>query len=158
MTHKDEEQLRLLSTLHYVVGGLAATIPLFGLVYIALGIALLLGKLPSMATTGHDFGWFPVGVGLFFTLAGGAIAGANLLAAGCLLRRERRTLCLLTAAVNCLHVPLGTALGAFTISVLSRPGVRAAFEGTRTPPSAPSEASPSSPAGGAPAAHSTPSG
>jgi hypothetical protein len=134
MTPNDEKHLRLLVQLHYIVGGLAATIPLFGLAYTALGVALLLGKLSSVIPTAHAGGWFPLGMGLFFTLVGGAAAAANILTARSIETREHRALCLLTATLNCLHIPLGTLLGGFTISVLSRPAVRAAFTRPIAPP------------------------
>jgi hypothetical protein len=43
-------------------------------------------------------------------------------------RRTHRTFCLAVAAVSCLFTPFGTVLGVFTLIVLSREGVRQAFD------------------------------
>jgi hypothetical protein len=85
---------------------------------------------------GHPFIWLPVAKGLFI-LVGIAFVGLNLLTARSLRSRKRHALCLLSSAVNCAHFPLGTLLGAFTITVLYRPAVRAALElpgGSDRPP------------------------
>jgi hypothetical protein len=50
------------------------------------------------------------------------ISGLNILA------RRRRILSLVVAGLNCLYMPLGTALGVFTIIVLLRDSVRDLYE------------------------------
>src|SRR5690606_31758407 len=40
--NQDHEQLRLLSILHYVFGGLTALFSLFPLIYVAIGVAFLM--------------------------------------------------------------------------------------------------------------------
>jgi hypothetical protein len=45
--------------------------------------------------------------------------------------QRRRTLCMVTAGLMCLNIPLGTILGVFTFVVLSRPSVKALFEQNR---------------------------
>jgi len=52
----------------------------------------------------------------------------NVLAGFCLLRRKARTFCFVVAAFDCLHTPLGTVLGIFTIIVLARDSVRDLFQ------------------------------
>jgi len=129
MTHNDEKHLHALSCLHYVAAGFATWIPLLGAVYTAVGVALLLGKLPlAPGTSSRGFGWMPFAMGVFVILIGVATVGTNLLTGRSLRTRKRYTLCLLTSAMNCMHVPLGTLLGAFTLIVLCRPSVRAAFK------------------------------
>lgn len=129
MTPSDEEQLRLLSRLHYVAAALASVISLLGAGYAALGMIIVLGKVPSPPpTSSHAVGWIPAVTGLFLVLFGFTAVGANLLTARALRNRTRHTLCLLTAAVNFSQFPLGTLLAAFTFVVLNRPTVRAAFE------------------------------
>ncbi|MFD2255230.1 hypothetical protein ACFSSA_00950 [Luteolibacter algae] len=60
---------------------------------------------------------------LYFTLglAGAALAVGNFLSGRYLKRREKRRFCTVVAAVNCLHFPLGTALGVFTLVTLTGP-------------------------------------
>jgi len=104
-------------------------IPVIGAGYGALGIAIVLAKVPTPPpTASHAIGWIPAVMGLFIVLFGVAAVVANLLTARALRDRARPTLCLLTAAVNCPQFPLGTLLAAFTFVVLNRPAVRAAFE------------------------------
>jgi len=129
MNHDDEKQLRILVWLHYVGAALAGVIPILGAVYAGIGVAMVLGKLPGMTPPkGEPFGWLPIAMGSFVVLIGIGSVSLNLLTARALRARRRRTLCLLTSALNCMHFPLGTLLGAFTIVVLCRPAVRAAFE------------------------------
>jgi hypothetical protein len=51
----------------------------------------------------------------------------NFLAARFLACRQNRTFVIVVAALNCLSIPLGTALGVFTLVVLSRPSMRGIF-------------------------------
>jgi hypothetical protein len=129
MNHDDEKQLRILVWLHYLGAALAGVIPILGATYAGLGVAMVLGKLPGMSPAkGESFGWLPIAMGAFVVLIGVVSVSLNLLTARSLRGRKNHTFCLLTSALNCMHFPLGTLLGAFTIVVLCRPAVRAAFE------------------------------
>jgi len=128
MNHDDEKQLRILGRLHYVAAALASIIPLLGAIYGAMGVGILLGRLPGSAPTkGAAFGWLPLGMGVLAVLFGITAVTLNLLSARCLRERKNHTLCVLTSAMNCMHFPLGSLLGTVTIIVLCRPAVRAAF-------------------------------
>jgi hypothetical protein len=48
----------------------------------------------------------------------------NVLSGFFLLQKRNRLFSLIVGGVNCLQIPFGTALGAFTILVLSRESVR----------------------------------
>jgi uncharacterized membrane protein HdeD (DUF308 family) len=52
----------------------------------------------------------------------------NLISGLCLRSRKGRTFSLVVAGINCLHIPLGTVLGVFTIIVLIRDSVRELYE------------------------------
>jgi len=128
--NQDQDHLRLLSIFHYVMAGFACLLPLFSLIYIGLGAAMLSGKLPSSPPSAHGDvigGWIFVGVGSVIFFMGAVGAALNILAGRALAKRERRTLCLVVAGLNCLHMPLGTLLGVFTLIVLARPSVQALF-------------------------------
>jgi hypothetical protein len=132
MNHDDERQLQLLSRLHYVGAVLAGVIPVCGALYGAFGVAILLGRLPGRVPgPGLAIGWLPLGMGLFVLLVGVTAVALNLVCARSLRERKQHSLFLLISAMNCVHFPLGTLLGTFTLIVLCRPEVRAAF----TPPS-----------------------
>lgn len=116
-------QLRTLGVLHHVLGVLS----LAGAV--VFGIILVFGFTQEAAEGFTD----PVGkaaIAIFATLAIGAlIAGVLCFASGLhLLRHRRLALCTTIAALLCLHVPLGTALGIATLVLLQRPDARALFD------------------------------
>jgi len=50
-----------------------------------------------------------------------------ILAAQGLFKMRRYTICIVAAALSCLSMPLGTALGIWTFVVLTKPEVKAAF-------------------------------
>ena len=135
MVNQDEEHLKLLSILHYVWGGLAACGLCFGGLYAIIG-----GGIMAAATQaqGHDAP--PAFVGAIFFLIGGVIAlmagtisVLTILAGRNLARKKRYTFCFVMACISCLSIPLGTALGVFTIIVLQRPAVKAMFGRTAAP-------------------------
>jgi len=133
MNHDDEKQLRILVWLHYVGAALAGAIPIFGAAYAGLGVVIVLDRLPGMSpgmspARSEALGWLPIAMGAFMVLIGVVWVGLNLLTARSLRDRKNHTICLVTSIMNCMHFPLGTLLGGFTIVLLCRPAVRAAFE------------------------------
>jgi hypothetical protein len=67
------------------------------------------------------------GIGLFIILLSAVWVVLDLLAGRYLAEARNRGFCMVVAALNCLSVPLGTALGVFTFVVLARPSVEARF-------------------------------
>jgi hypothetical protein len=129
----DGEHLRLLRIGYFIQGGTTVFICLFGLLYVFMGIFAF----SSFANTPRSYGAPPpqfvgyifAGIGGFFTLAGATLATLKFLTARALGRRRSRTLCIVTAALSCVFVPYGTALGVSTFVVLGRPSVRTLFNG-----------------------------
>ena len=62
--------------------------------------------------------------GLWFVVSG----VLNVMSGLFLRARKHRTFSLIVAGINCVHVPLGTVLGIFTIIVLMRESVREMYE------------------------------
>jgi hypothetical protein len=130
VTREDEEHLRILSILHYVYGGLAAVGGCFGLFYIFVGATFM-----STATRGPGqagpppaaFGMVFVVLGAMISLIAWALAVCIVLTGKYLSERRNHLFCLIVSGIICLNVPLGTALGVFTIIVLVRPTVKAGF-------------------------------
>jgi hypothetical protein len=133
----DQEHLNLLSIFHFVCAGLAV----FGLLFLFAHYTIMHSvfmnpKLwenqkppasgPPPAIFFKFFLWFYVIFGVWF-IASGVL---NLFSGFFLRARKRRTFSLVTAAINCLHIPLGTVLGVFTILVLSRESVRQLYQET----------------------------
>ena len=132
MVNQDEEHLRLLSILYYVWGGLTA----FGVCFVGI-YAVVAGGVLTAASQSHNGP--PVFVGPmifvvlgFVTLLIATVAGLTIWTGFNLAKRKHYTFCFVVAALICLNVPLGTALGVFTIIVLTRPSVKEMFD--HTPP------------------------
>jgi hypothetical protein len=128
----DKQHLNLLSIFHFVGAGLAFLGVGFVLVHYALmstltNNAALWAKNqagPPPAEFFAMFKWFYLMFGGWF----GTTLLFNMLAGFYLRARKHRTVCFITAALNCLHIPFGTVLGIFTIIVLVRDSVRRSFE------------------------------
>jgi hypothetical protein len=126
---RDEDHLNMLSIFHFVFAGLA----LLGIAFLCVHYLAMhslfasqemwkspRGGNPPPPEVLHLFVWFYVFGALIL-----ALALALNLASGMFLRQKRnRTFSLVIGAMNCLQVPFGTALGVFTIVVLSRDSVR----------------------------------
>ena len=128
MVDQDDEHLRLLSILHYVWGGLTAFGGCIGGIWSLIGG----GILTAASKGGRNAPPVAVGavllvVGIFIVLLVGTISTLTILAGRSLAQRQRYTLCMVMAFISCLSVPLGTALGVFTLIVLSRPAVKEKF-------------------------------
>jgi len=134
LSETDREHLRILSILHYVSAGLTAvglcfaglwTVVVFSMA--GVGVAAGLEDPAAAAAPAAAFGIMGA-FGVVMVLIGLGTLIAQYLAARNLHETRGRTLCLIVAAIECLNAPLGTALGVFTIVVLSRPAVQAVFE------------------------------
>jgi hypothetical protein len=138
----DEEHLNLLSVFHFVGAGLA----FFGLLFLfghyqMMHTVFTNTKLwatpipngtpvppmpppPPMPMSPKEFfaifQWFYLVFGAWFVMSG----VLNFMSGFYLRARKNRLFSLVVAGVNCLHVPLGTVLGVFTIIVLGRESVR----------------------------------
>lgn len=127
---RDLEHLRLLSVFHYVCAGLLALFACIPIIHFVIGIGLVIA---SFAGNANDrppafLGFLFAGLAGFIILAGWIVAGLLAYAGRCLARRQHYTFCFVMAALACLFMPVGTALGVFSIIVLSRGSVKALFE------------------------------
>lgn len=132
---QDADHLRLLSIFHYVVAGITALFSLFPLIHLVMGLAIVTGHLPMESEQGNEpfdprlFGWFFVAFAGAFIAGGLTLAGFMAYAGRCLAQRRRHVLCMVVAGISCCFMPFGTVLGVFTLIVLVRPSVKAAFVG-----------------------------
>jgi hypothetical protein len=132
LTPQDAEHLRLLSICFYVVAGLQALFACFPIIHFVMGGALLVGG--GVSGKGEDAvplmamgGFFMIFAGALI-LFGWTLAACVAFAGRSLAERKRYMFCLVVAALEALMcMPLGTILGVFTIIVLMRPQVKAAF-------------------------------
>ncbi|MEM7456013.1 MAG: hypothetical protein AAF456_16815 [Planctomycetota bacterium] len=127
--HRDIEHLSMLAVFHYVHGALILLFALFPLIYIILGAAFISGAMddPGRPNPPRELGYFFI----FF----GLIASAMFVAFGLVILRTGRLIarhsnymwCMVVCILQILVFPLGTILGAFTLAVLGRPGVKFLF-------------------------------
>jgi hypothetical protein len=128
----DANHLNLLSIFHFVGAGLALLGLLFLLVHYTIMHAVFTNPQfwqnqkqgPPPPEIFAAFKWFYLFFGAWF-LASGVL---NVISGLCLRARKYRAFSLVVACVNCLHIPLGTVLGVFTIVVLVRDSVRELYE------------------------------
>ena len=130
--NQETEHLRFFAIFHYVVAGLAALFSLFPLIYTMVGAIFVLVARRGTPKSGEELppeflSWTFVGIASFLFLVGIAMATCILIAGRCLSCRKGYSFALVMACIECLFVPFGTILGAFTIVALSRESVRELF-------------------------------
>lgn len=128
--NQDEEQLRLLSVFHYVVGGITGLFALFPIFHLLFGLFMVC--LPDTLQNGGDappafVGWIFIGFAGLIIAMGWTVAGLIIAAGRSLAKRRGYLFCLVVAGIECMLMPHGTVLGVFTIIVLMRESVKEAF-------------------------------
>jgi len=126
--NQDAQHLDLLSVFHYVVGGLAALFSFIPIFHLAIGLGLATGQFEEGADPmAQKMGIFFAVFAATLILLGLTFSLLVVLAGRYLAQRRRYMFCLVMAGVMCIFMPLGTALGVFTIIVLMRDSVRETF-------------------------------
>ena len=126
---KDDDQLKLLSIFHYVF----SCFSLFSLAMTVVQWRMIARVLPR-----NEFGNSSVSefsfltnliwvFGLFFF----CMFAANIASAYFIGKRRNRSFSLVVAGINCLQVPIGTALGIFALVVLLRDTVHSQYLSNR---------------------------
>ena len=128
----DGEHLRVLAICHFVAAGLAFIALAFSLLYFVMIHAMfdnpeMWAKSPQGPPPVAVVGFFRLFVGVFVLWFLVSAVG-NVLSGLFLRARRHRIFSMVIAGLNCLHIPLGTALGIFTIIVLERPSVHQLYE------------------------------
>ncbi len=121
------DQLRILSTFHYVVGGIAGIFSLFPLIHVGFGVAMVRGVLDHGNPPPPFIGWILIGIGSLFIAAGLTYAILVILAGRYLAARQHYFFCLVIAGIETIFMPFGTVLGVFTIIALIQEPVKALF-------------------------------
>jgi uncharacterized protein involved in response to NO len=129
--NQDEEHLRLLSIFHYVCAGITALISCFPVFHLIIGLVMVFS--PGSFDHGKSgppawFGGIMIAISGLIILAGWTFSALQAWTGSCLKQRKHYTFCFVMACVACTFMPFGTALGVFSIIVLSRPTVKALFK------------------------------
>jgi hypothetical protein len=130
----DADHLNLLSIFHFVGAGLA----LLGILFLFVHFEFMHFIFTNPDIWQNQKGGPPpqqiFSILIVFYIIGGILlvvsAILNVMSGLFLHVRKNRTFSLVVAGINCLHLPLGTVLGIFTIIVLLRPSVREIYQGT----------------------------
>ena len=109
---------------------LVALFALFPIFHLIFGLVMLLSP-TTFETEGEQIpaflGWIFVTFAGCFIITGWSIAALIITAGRFLAKRKRYQFCLVVAGLECILMPLGTALGVFTIIVLMRDSVKPLF-------------------------------
>lgn len=128
---QDEKHLNLLSTFHFIFGGLKILFSCIFLIHVAIGIAMLCGLMDGKDAPPRFLGLFFVLFGSVFIFVGWIIAGLMIVLGAKLRRRTSRSFCIVVAGIECISMPFGTILSVLTIVLLMKDSVKALFEANR---------------------------
>jgi hypothetical protein len=124
----DIEHLRLISIFHYIVGGIMLLFSFMPLIHVGMGLLFILSPNTFSSNRGEQppefIGWLFLAIGGIFFLFGVSISICVILSGRYIAKRIRYMFSFVLACIECLFVPFGTALGVFTIIVLSRDSVK----------------------------------
>lgn len=137
MTNEDAKNLDLLSTFHYIVGGITALFSCMPFIHVFIGVAMVTGKFVDDSKDSGPpealFGWLFIIMGALFILLGWSLAVCMVIAGKKLKSRQGIMFCMVVAGIECMLIPFGTVLGVFTLIVLNRETVKELFAQAQTP-------------------------
>jgi hypothetical protein len=123
-----QEQLRILSIFHYVVGGLHILFGSLGLCHVAMGLFLCFGAGgPQNQAPPAWFGLIFAAIGSGIVLIGWTLGTLTIVSGRRIAERQRRNFSVVMGCINCAFIPFGTVLGVFCIILLTRDDVRALY-------------------------------
>lgn len=127
LTPTDREHLQILSIFYYFLAALIAFFSFYLVIYVAVVLVEAAGETVGDEPMAVFIGGLFVVFALLFIGGGLTIAGCLAAVGQSLARHQHYTYCFAIAAITCAALPIGTALGIFTIIVLLRDSVREAF-------------------------------
>jgi len=126
----DSEHLRLLRIGYFIAAATNLLWVFFPLFYVAMGAVIFFGGFdggkPADAPP-KSIGFVFMAIGIAISLIMASFTALKVLTAWAIGKRRCKALIFATAAICCLGVPWGTALGVLTFLVLTRPSVASQF-------------------------------
>jgi hypothetical protein len=135
MVDRDLEHLRLLKFAYYILAGISGVGTLFAALWIVMMAAMFTMMPAGPKAPPPIVGFLFLGFGVLIVTIGVSVTLLTFYTGRNLAQHRHHMFCIVVAALTCLSVPWGTAVGVCTIIVLNRPGVKALFE--TGPPSLP---------------------
>jgi hypothetical protein len=129
---RDLEHLNLLSIFYYIVAGLNLVgVCLLSLYFFVIGGVLIFAPREGPGSPPVEIlAPLMIVIGGFVILLSLTMAVLAFFTGRFLKQRRHHLFCTVMAVIECLHFPLGTILGVFTILVLQRPRVQQMFQET----------------------------
>ena len=130
----DSEHLRLLRIGYFISAATNLIWVFFPLIYVAVGALMLSGAFNGAKPSDvppKALGLVMMSIGIAISLIMASFAVLKLLTAQAIGKRRHKGLICAAAAISCLGIPWGTALGVLTFIVLSRPSVASQFHSSR---------------------------
>jgi hypothetical protein len=128
--NQDIEHLRLLGIFYYVTAGLTAMCSCIFLLLFGFTGVLFVGVASDPSVTNGPppaLGAIFAVLGIFATFVCLALGGLLAYTGYSLQTQRHYYLCFVMGILMCLHAPIGTILGVFTILILLRPTVKPLF-------------------------------
>jgi hypothetical protein len=127
---------------HYIYGPVLMLFSSVFIFHIVLGVAMLKNPaffFPAGSGPGSMgpsppppfIAWMMIIMGSFAVLAGWTLGILTIFSGRAIANRKARTFSIVIAAINCISVPIGTALGVFTMVVLLRDSVKTHYVSAR---------------------------
>ncbi len=133
MSESYQQPLKLLSIFHYVVAGILLLLALFPVIHLLVGLSIVFQPeqwCDNQQCPPAFFGWFFVIFATFWMVLASVFAVLVVMTGRWIAQRKRYTFIIVIAAVECAVFPFGTVLGVLTLIQLSKPEIKALFEGT----------------------------
>jgi hypothetical protein len=133
MIDRDLEHLRLLKFAYYILAGMSGMATLAVTLWIVM-VGVMFTRFPPGPNAPPPFvGFILVGAGVLMLTFGITGTLLTFFTGRNLAQHRHRMFCIVVAALACLSVPWGTAVGVCTIIVLNRPTVKTLFESAPPP-------------------------
>lgn len=131
MTKPPNQDIHLIRIFHYLMGGLTGLASLIPIIHIGIGFFIRKAEAPTdnpqEAIIFDMVSNMFIVIGATVVIVGLATSICIVLAGRFLAQHRHYHFCLVIACLQCLNMPLGTALGIYTIITLNKPEVKEMF-------------------------------
>jgi uncharacterized membrane protein len=129
--NNDNDQFRIVSIFHFVLGGFQMLFSLIGFVYLLIGVLMTSESLDAGKSVPPPeiVGWIVGGIGVVLIVLFLSIGFLSIRTGINISRRKHHTFCIVMDSILCLMVPFGTIVGIFGLLLLTKQETAGEFEG-----------------------------